>query len=328
MPIRIFQMGYAFRNEISPRQMLLRTREFEQCEGQLFITPDQEMNFEEYEKIQNESLSILSAKMQLEGITTPQQLTIKDAVDQGILKKPAYAWLLWFAYDIVKGLGNVPANIRLRQHKEDEKAHYAIDAWDLEMKSALYGWTEVCGIHDRGDYDLGRHLEHSKEKKLQIPGPGKGESQTPHVLEIALGVGRLFFFTLEQAFKFEEERNVLDLPIHITPIPFAVFPLQKKPKEMSTIAQEIYEDLIENDIGAVIDVTGSIGKRYRRTEEVGVRFTFTIDHQTLDDGTLTIRTVKDMSQKRIHKDSVTDLATKLMHKHITFADITDLEEKK
>lgn len=324
MPLRVFQMGYAFRNEISPRKMLLRTREFEQCEGQLFITPEDEMNFSDFTKIQDYKIKILSAKMQETEPWVPREITLKDAVEEGILAKPAYAWLLWLAYDTVRGLGNSPENIRMRQHRDDEKAHYALDAWDLEMHSKLYGWTEVCGVHDRGDYDLGRHFKYSKEKKLQVPGATKGSKVIPHTLEIAFGVGRLFFFTLEQAFTFETERNVLDLPIEITPVPFAVFPLQKKPKELSVVAKEIYEDLIENEIGALIDDAGSIGKRYRRTEEIGVRYAFTIDHVTLEDDTLTIRNIEDMSQKRIKKGDVTEIALNLLHKRISFTDIEDL----
>ena len=77
------------------------------------------------------------------------------------------------------GVGILPENIRFRQHKSDEKAHYAHDAWDLEVNSRLYGWTEVCGIHDRGDYDLSRHKEFSKKNKLEVPGPNKGEKIIP-----------------------------------------------------------------------------------------------------------------------------------------------------
>ncbi|MHA1612015.1 MAG: glycine--tRNA ligase [Promethearchaeota archaeon] len=326
MPIYVFQMGYAFRNEISPRKMLLRTREFEQCEGQIFITPEQEMDFALFQAAATEKLPLWSAKQQEAGETEVQYYSLQDALDQKILQKPAYAWLLYLAFDIVKGLEIPLENVRLRQHKDDEKAHYANDAWDLEIKSKIYGWTEVCGVHDRGDYDLGRHFEYSKKKKLQVPGTKKGEKIIPQILEIAFGVGRLFFFCLEQAFSFEEERTVLDLPIQITPVPFAVFPLMKKPLELGTRAMELYQELIENDIGAIYDDTGSIGKRYRRTEEVGVRYAFTIDHRTLDDNTFTIRNIDDMSQKRIHGDQVIHLAQQLMRKTISYGNIEDLGE--
>lgn len=325
LPIFAFQMGNAFRNEISPRKMLLRTREFEQCEGQIFITPEQEMDFDLFDQAANEILPLWSAENQVAGITEIEHLSLRNAVDQKVLQKPAYAWLLYLAYDIVKGLDIPLENVRLRQHKDDEKAHYAHDAWDLEINSKIYGWTEVCGIHDRGDYDLGRHYKYSKKKQLMVPGPEKGQKIIPHILEIAFGLGRLFFFCLEQAFSFEEERNVLDLPIRIAPIPFAVFPLMKKPEELTKKAMQVYEDLIENDIGAIYDDTGSIGKRYRRTEEVGVRFAYTIDHQTLEDNTLTIRSIDDMSQKRIKIDDIVSISAKLLRKTIKYADIEDLE---
>ena len=324
LPIFVFQLGYAFRNEISPRKMLLRTREFEQCEGQIFIRPDQELNFEPYEDKKNYKIKMWSAKAQEQNVKKSVKISLKNAIEQDIIQKPAYAWLLYLAYDLVKGLNIPEKNIRLRQHKDDEKAHYAHDAWDLEIKSKIYGWTEVCGIHDRGDYDLGRHHKFSKKKQLLVPGLNKGEKIIPHVLEIALGVGRLFFFALEHAFKFEKERNLLDLHIQITPVPFAVFPLMKKPKELQSIGRKIYEDLIENDISAIYDVAGSIGKRYRRTEEIGVRFAFTIDHQSIEDNTLTIRNIEDMSQKRVKIDELIQLATNLLHNKTTFKDIPEI----
>ncbi len=331
MPIFVFQMGYAFRNEISPRKMLLRTREFEQCEGQIFITPEQEMNFAPFDEIATKKLPLWSAKEQETGKTKITKKSLASAIDKGILQKPAYVWLLNLAYEIVLGVGIQPDNIRFRQHKADEKAHYAHDAWDLEVNSRLYGWTEVCGVHDRGDYDLGRHREYSKKKKLEVPGDKKGEKIVPYILEIAFGVGRLFFFALEQSFRFEKdgdvERTVLDLPLEIAPVPFAVFPLQKKPSELVFLAKKIYNDLIDNDISAIYDDAGSIGKRYRRTEEVGVRYAFTIDHDSLEDGTVTIRDIEDMSQKRIKIKKLNEIARNLLHGQTSYKKIKDLSPK-
>ena len=328
MPIFVFQMGYAFRNEISPRKMLLRTREFEQCEGQIFITPDQEINFAPFEEIAKKRLPLWSAAEQESGKLKITKKMLGSAIEKGIVQKPAYVWLLHLAYEIVLGVGILPENIRFRQHKSDEKAHYAHDAWDLEINSRLYGWTEVCGIHDRGDYDLGRHLDFSKKKKLQVPGPKKGEKIVPQILEIAFGVGRLFFFALEQSFRFENEndveRVVLDLPVEIAPVPFAVFPLQKKPPELVRLAKKIFSDLIDNDISAIYDEAGSIGKRYRRTEEVGVRYAFTIDHDSLEDKKVTIRNIEDMSQKRIKIQKLVEISRKLLHGQTTYKKIKDL----
>jgi len=328
MPIFVFQMGYAFRNEISPRNILLRTREFEQCEGQIFIRPDQEMDFQLYEFHKKNKIRLWPADYQIKADRTILNLSLEECINQKILKKPAYAWLLWLAYDMVKGLGIPEENLRLRQHKNDEKAHYAHDAWDLEINSKLFGWTEVCGIHDRGDWDLGRHYKYSKKNSLLVPDPNQKDNKIiPNILEIAFGIGRLFFFTLEQGFRFEKERNVLDLPIEITPIPFAVFPLQKKPIELIEVAEKIYQKIIDNDIGAIYDDTGSIGKRYRRTEEIGVRYAFTIDHQTLEDNTLTIRNIEDMSQKRIKMDDVVEICRKILHKELTYQQINDISTK-
>ncbi|MHA1819493.1 MAG: glycine--tRNA ligase [Promethearchaeota archaeon] len=319
MPIFVFQMGHAFRNEISPRKLLLRTREFEQCEGQIFITPEQEINFKQFELNKDGKIKLWPAEYQEKNDKTTLTLTIKEAIDKDIIKKPAYAWLLWLGFEIVKGLGIPEDKMRLRQHKNDEKAHYAHDAWDLEVNSVNFGWTEVCGIHDRGDYDLGRHKQYSK-KKLEVPGEKKGEKIIPHVLEIAFGVGRLFLTALENSFRFEKERTVLDLPIYLTPIPFAVFPLMKKDK-LPVVARKIYYNLTDNDINAIYDEVGSIGKRYRRTEEVGVRYAFTIDYQSLEDNTVTIRNIEDMSQKRINIDDLVDIASKILKGRLTYDDL-------
>ncbi|MCP4763270.1 MAG: glycine--tRNA ligase [archaeon] len=327
IPIYVFQMGPAFRNEISPRKMLLRTREFEQCEGQIFIKPEQEMNFGPFEEYQENTLKLWSAEAQESNDKEVKIYTLKECVDKNILQKPAYTWLLSLAYEITKGLGIPEKSLRLRQHKSDERAHYAHDAWDLEVNSRIYGWTEVCGIHDRGDYDLGRHKEFSKKKSLLVPGEKKGEKIIPHVLEIAFGVGRLFFFALEQAFRFEEERNLLDLPMDLTPVPFAVFPLMNKP-ELRPIAKKIFEDLIDNDINAIYDASGSIGKRYRRTEEVGVRFAYTIDYQSVEDNTVTIRNIDDMTQKRIKIDELIEISSKLMRSKLKYEDIDSMPSKK
>ena len=121
-----------------------------------------------------------------------------------------------------------------------------------------------------------------------------------------------------------KERNLLDLHIQITPVPFAVFPLMKKPAELQKISRKIYEDLIENDISAIYDAAGSIGKRYRRTEEIGVRYAFTIDHQSIEDNTVTIRNIEDMSQKRVKIDELIQLATNLLHNKATFAAIPEI----
>ncbi|MHA1727318.1 MAG: glycine--tRNA ligase [Promethearchaeota archaeon] len=324
MPIFVFQMGYAFRNEISPRNMLLRTREFEQCEGQLFIKPEQEMEFEPFDEIKEQSFKLWSAETQERGEKNLMEITLGETIDKKILQKPAYAWLLYLAYDLVRGLGIPEKNMRLRQHKSDERAHYAHDAWDLEVNSKIYGWTEVCGIHDRGNYDLGRHQEYSK-KKLRVPGEKKGEKIVPNILEIAFGVGRLFFFTLELGFRFEEERNILDLPLEITPVPFAVFPLMKK-QELRPIAKNIFETLTDNNIGAVYDESGTIGKRYRRTEEIGVRFVYTIDYESIEDKTVTIRNIEDMTQKRVNIDDLVTLSQKLIQRKLTFTDIEDVSK--
>ncbi|MHA1683273.1 MAG: glycine--tRNA ligase [Promethearchaeota archaeon] len=320
LPMNIFQMGQAFRNELSPRNLLIRCREFEQCEGQIFITKDIEAKYEPFNLVKEEKIRLWTAANQEKQDTTILDISLAEAHEKGILSNPAYSWLLHFGFYITGNLGFPRDKLRLRQHQSHEKAHYANDAWDLEYHSQLFGWTEICGIHDRGNYDLSRHQEYSK-KKMEVMIEGTKERVIPEILEIAFGVGRLFLFILEESFMRDGERNILKFPIHLAPIPFAVFPLQKKPPELIDKAKSIYNEMLRDGLDVVYDQKGSIGKRYRRTEEIGIRYAFTVDHQTLEDGTVTLRESVSMDQKRVAVDSILEIARKIRSGKLKFDDV-------
>lgn len=185
-PVKIFQYGKAYRNEISPRQQVLRMRAFDQFELQLFIGKEQEMDFEDYEEIKAEKLPLLDWKLQDQNIDTPKIISLESAIKNHILEKPAYAYCLYLGHYLTKILGYPENLIRLRQHSPDERAHYADDAWDLEIKTIQFGWVEICGIHDRTEYDLRRHGEFSKQN-FEIPmGKEPKNKEIPQILEIAL----------------------------------------------------------------------------------------------------------------------------------------------
>ena len=168
----------------------------------------------------------------------------------------------------------------------DEKAHYALDEWDIEVETEAFGWVEICGVHDRGDYDLSRHQEFSK-KNYSIKN-GNGEMEVPHILEIAFGVGRSLYCALEHSFDSRNDKNVLKLPRHIAPIQVAVFPLVKR-ENLPEKAEEIYNQLRMNDLIAFLDQSGSIGKRFARMDEIGTPFCVTVDSKINEDGTVTVR---------------------------------------
>lgn len=165
LPIGIFQIGKAYRNEISPRQNVLRGREFTQAEGQIFIDPKEKNNFEKYQEIKEEKMPFWDYKSQ-ENETEPKEILIEEAIKKKLIKSEAYAWCLNLAYKLFISFGIPKEKIRLRQHHPDEMAFYADDAWDVEIKLNSYGWTEVCGVHDRTDYDLKTHSKHSGQDLL------------------------------------------------------------------------------------------------------------------------------------------------------------------
>jgi glycyl-tRNA synthetase len=205
-------------------------------------------------------------------------------------------------------------HMRIRQHLPNERAHYAIDAWDIEVFTNSHGWVECCGIHDRGNYDLSRHQKHSKEK-LSVKVDNK--PVVPNVLEIAFGVERPLFCAIDNAYVEDEERAWLKFPPEIAPIQVAVFPLMGKP-ELLEPAREIFEEIMDTGLITYFDQGGSIGRRYRRQDEIGTPFCITIDYQSLEDRTVTVRDRNSMEQVRAQRGALADLLKDLVRGTIAF----------
>ena len=294
LPIKVFQIGKAFRNEISPRQNVNRGREFTQAEAQVFIFADEKNEFPDYDHIKNMELPFWPAEFH-EAKKQVSKATISTAVRKHWLGTKAYAWCLATAYRFVLDLGIPKDRIRIRQHAKDEMAHYAADAWDVEVKTNTYGWVELCGVHDRQDYDLKQHSKHSNSK-LQVGG------KTPHILEIAFGSDRPLFalldLFLEEEKVHKEKRIVLKLPPKMAPSQVAVFPLVGK-DGLPEKARKVFVKLAKHNLVAIYDEAGSIGKRYRRQDERGTPYCITIDYDTLKDDTVTIRERDSMNQRRV-----------------------------
>jgi glycyl-tRNA synthetase len=305
LPFTVFQIGKAFRNEISPRQHLLRQREFTQAEAQLFLSKEQKENFEAFEEVKDEKLPFWNEQLQKDE-KEPALISLQEAIDKKILKNKAYAWSLYLAYNIFTQVGIPKEKIRLRQHWSDEKAFYADDAWDLEIELNSFGWTECCGVHDRTTYDLTQHAKFSK-KDLSVR-LDSGEKIVPDVIEIAFGVDRPFFALLDLAFfrRDDAKRTVLSLPSNIAPLKIGLFPLLKK-DGLPDKAKEI-KTVLEKQFRTYYDESGSIGKRYSRQDANGTPYCITVDHQTLEDDTVTLRERDTLKQIRV---KVNELTTKL-----------------
>jgi len=298
-PIKVFQYGKAFRNEISPRQLVLRMRAFDQFEIQLFIGKDQEYNYEEYNEFSQEELPLLDWPTQEKNVLVPNRISLKQAIKTNVLKKPAFAYCLFLGYYLTSKLGFPDEVIRLRQHAPQEMAHYADDAWDLEINTKQFGWVEICGIHDRTDYDLKRHGQFSKQN-FNIPmGTDQNLKEIPQILEIAFGPDRIIYTLLESNFSVEDERIILKIEPSIAPNLVAVFPLVKNKEKIFNLAKKVHRLLLDSRISSFFDSAGSIGKRYRRQDELGTPYCITIDYDSLDDNTVTIRHRDTMEQKRV-----------------------------
>ncbi|MFW5853672.1 MAG: glycine--tRNA ligase [Patescibacteria group bacterium] len=246
IPFGVAQIGKAFRNEISPRNFLFRTREFEQADTQFFIKPYE--NREAFEKI----------------------------------KQDRWAWYL--------SLGIKADKLRWKQH--DKLVFYASDAWDIEYNFPTYGFDEIEGIHDRTDYDLTQHMKYSGVD-LHYTDQVTGEKFIPWILETSMGMGRFFLAVLADAYCEDElggeSRVVLKLLPKLAPVKVAVFPLLKNKPELITKARTVYENLRQEIPQIVWDDNGNIGKRYRRQDEIGTPFCLTVDFESLENDTVTIR---------------------------------------
>ena len=225
-------------------------------------------------------------------------------------------WLKFWCDERMKwfeSLGINKEKLRLRAHGDDELAHYSSACYDIEYKFD-FGWSELEGIADRGTFDLDQHMGASN-KKLTYFDQVNNEHLVPAVVEASAGVDRALLTILADAFTQEEvngeSRTVLKLSPKIAPIKVAVFPLMNK-NNMPEISQKIVDDIRNSGIASFYDAGGSIGKRYRRQDEAGTPFGITVDHDTLEDNTVTLRDRDTMEQERISIDKIIDvLKTKL-----------------
>ena len=263
LPFGIAQIGKAFRNEITVKNFIFRTREFEQMDMQFFCKPgDAPKAYQDWKANRSEF----------------------------------YSKMMHF-----KG-----ENVRWRQHDQDEKAFYATDAWDVEYKFGELGFKEIEGVHDRGSYDLDQHAKFSGQD-LSYFDPETNERFNPYIVECSGGLNRLFLAVL---FEFYEEetmaddaRIVLRFPMALAPYKIAFLPLSKK-EVLTEPFGELYKKFKQLGFSCDYDETGSIGKRYRRQDEIGTPFCVTFDFESIEDKKVTVRNRDTMEQERIAIDEL------------------------
>jgi len=258
IPFGIAQIGKAFRNEITARQFIYRTREFEQMEMQYFCSPQTEMA--EYEKLRQ------------------------------------YRWQ-WYL-----NLGIKEEN--LKWHKHENLVFYAKEAYDIEYNFP-FGFKELEGVHARGDYDLTQHSKFSGTT-LDYTNSETKEKYIPHIIESSGGVGRTFLALLCDAYSEEKDRVVLKLKPSLAPYKAAVFPLLANKPELVAKAREVFE-MLKTEFASYWDDRGNIGKRYYSQDEIATPFCLTIDFDTLQDNTVTLRDRDTMKQERVKIGEIRDI---------------------
>lgn len=264
LPFGIGQIGKAFRNEITPGHFIYRLREFEQMEQQYFVHPqDADAYFDDWKKKR----------------------------------------LMWYV-----NLGIKPEHLRLRPHEKNELAHYARQAVDIEYQFP-FGWHEIEGIHNRGDWDLSRHSQFSGVDLSEVD-EKTGKRFYPYIIETSAGADRALLAFLADAYEevkggrttttksIKEVEVVLRLYKKLAPYKAAVLPLSKK-EPLVKVAREVHSQLRGAGIVSDYDETQSIGKRYRRQDEIGTPYCVTVDFETIKDNAVTVRDRDTMKQERV-----------------------------
>ncbi len=312
LPFGIAQIGKAFRNEISPRNFLFRSREFEQMEIEYFVHPKKRETcpYLTKEFLKHEIL-VYSQDMQIDNLK-PKKIVIDQALKNKIIKNPWHAYWLALEHKWFISLGCNQNNFRIRQHLKDELSHYSKDTWDLEYNFP-FGWKELLGIADRSDYDLKQHSEFSK-KDLSIFDEETKTKILPQVIaEPSLGVDRSFLVFLYDAYTYDKKRKniVLKLNPKLTPVQVSVFPLLSNRSELVNLATEVF-NLLKNDFVCEYDEAGSIGRRYSRNDETGTLLGCTIDFDTLKDKATTLRHRDTTKQIRVKIEKLKETIQKII----------------
>jgi glycyl-tRNA synthetase len=367
LPFGAVQIGRGYRNEVSPRQGIIRLREFSMAEAEVFFDPNDKTH-PNFDSVKHKELILFDNKKEM-------KLTVENAVKNKVVNNQALAYYMYLTQDFLITAGVDPKKFRFRKHGTDELAHYATECWDAELYCERFGWIECVGIADRSAYDLSSHIESSgtdmyalrkydkpktvklkkivpnmgklgplfkdkagkiktflekmdvkdtkkivitiDEKKIEIPKDCyevvektekvTGEKFVPHVIEPSYGIDRILYCILEHNYnegkKKGEEYRILKLNSVVAPIKVGVFPLIND-ERLVKIAKEIDQNLRDNDITTYYDDGGTIGRRYARMDEIGTPFCITVDHDTIDDKTVTIRDRDTTKQIRVNIDEI------------------------
>jgi len=307
LPKGIAQVGRSFRNEISPRQSLLRQVEFSQMEAEVFFDPAKIDEIDGFDSIADYGLRLCRIGKDAETVK------VKDAISKKVVSGKLIGYFMAQTQKFFESCGISVEKMRFREVAKDERPFYSKETWDFEVETSV-GWLELVANNYRTDYDLKGHAEGSKQDLYYLD-PQTNKKFIPHVWEISIGVDRTFYTILEHSLILEkrgqDERAVLKIPNALAPLHVAVFPLLSNKPELLKMAKEVYAGLNEL-YDAFYDESGSIGKRYARMDEVGVPYCITIDFDSLTNNDVTIRDRDSGKQERIKTASIKDLLHELI----------------
>ncbi|MBI3191017.1 glycine--tRNA ligase [archaeon] len=293
IPMGLAIIGKAYRNEISPRNTLIRMRSFTQAELQIFFNPSKIDDHEKFSEVKNYKLRLFPVDERQHNKIV--ELTCEETVEKLQIPKFYVYYMAKVQQFYIDKLGIPPKVFRFRQLSDEEKAFYNKYHWDIELYLDDLGFKEMGGIHYRTDHDLSGHEKVSKQDMSIFADEKKF---IPHVLELSFGVDRNVYALLELFYEEEKERNLFSFPRIAAPYDCAVFPLVNK-DGLPEKSKEIKEMLQRSNFTVFYDISGSVGRRYRRMDEIGVPACITLDNDTLANNTVTIRDRDTMKQVRV-----------------------------
>jgi len=300
IPMGLAIVGRAFRNEISPRQLTTRVREFTQAELQIFFDHEKINEHEKWNDVKNYKLIVQPVS---ERDKSKVEMTCEE------LSKKIPKFYVYYMSKVQKfyldALKIPKEKFRFRELSDEEKAFYNKIHWDMELDlESLGGYKEIGGVHYRTDHDLSGHQKVSKQSQEIF---FDNKKFVPHVLELSFGVDRMLFALLDLFYSKEKDKVVLKLPASIAPITVSVFSLVNK-DGLDKKAKEVFEKVKCFD--AICDDSGSIGRMYARADEAGTPFCVTIDYDTMKDNTLTLRERDTTKQTRVKIEELLKIISK------------------
>lgn len=304
LPLGLALIGRAYRNEISPRNLTLRMREFTQAELQIFFNPARINEHKDFELVKSYRLhTVLVGDRKSGKVAERTAQTLMETLPQ------------FYVYHLVKiqqfyleELKIPPEKFRFYELNEKERAFYNKYHFDMEIELAEHGWTEMGGLHYRTDHDLQGHQTISGQS-MEVLDEASGKKFIPHVLELSFGVDRNVYALLDLNYEDNKERGniILHLPARFAPFFCSVFPLVRNKPELAVKAEEVYA-LLRKEFQCYYDDAGSVGRRYARADEIGIPYCITVDFDSLEDKAVTIRNRENTQQERV---AIHELAAKL-----------------